>query len=260
MNRVLAACGLLAVPVLFAVAGPLAAGAVSGPDGAPYAAGDGHPLGTDGMGRDVLGLALRGGGSALGMACGAVLGAYLVGGAIGLVAATARRQWVDEVLLRPVEVLLPIPSLLVISVVGVGWRGSPVAIALAVAAINVPAVARLVRAAAAEAASGAVAEAMRMQGEAGVWILVGHVGRAVLPVALADAGTRVATAVFTVAAANFLGLGLEPTAPDWGVTIAASREALLVQPWAVAAPAVLLILFTVGLNLLTDALLARRSR
>ena len=259
-GRVIAACALLAVPVVFAVAGPLFAGAVSGPDGAPYAVGGGHLLGTDGMGRDVLGLALRGGASALGMACGAVAVAYLVGGAIGLVAATTRRSWLDELLLRPVEVLLPIPSLLVISVVGVGWRGSPVAIALAIAAINVPAVARLIRAAAAEAAGGPVAEAMRMQGEPAVRILVGHVGRAVLPVALADAGTRVATAVFTVAAANFLGLGLEPTAPDWGVTIAASREALLVQPWAVAAPAALLVLFTVGLSLLTDALIAGRPR
>jgi len=259
VSRVLTACGLLAVPVLFTLAGPLISGAVSGPDGAPYALGGGHPLGTDGMGRDVLGLALRGGPSTLGMACGAVAAAYAMGGALGLVAATTRRQWLDELLLRPVEVLLPIPSLLVISVVGVGWRGSAVAIALAVAAINMPAVARLIRAAASDAASGPVAEAMRLQGEPAVRILVGHIGRAVLPVALADAGTRLATAVFTVAAANFLGLGLDPAAPDWGVAIAASREALLVQPWAVCAPAVLLVLFTVGANLLSDAVLRRRG-
>ncbi|MEK8173629.1 ABC transporter permease subunit [Streptomyces sp. M19] len=131
------------------------------------------------------------------------------------------------------------------------------AIALAVAALNAPVVARLVRAAALDAASGPAAEAMRMQGESSARVVFGHIGRAALPAAAADVGTRVSTAVFTVAAANFLGLGLEPTSPDWGVTIAASREALLVQPWAVCAPAALLVLFTVGLNLLSDALLKR---
>ena len=97
-----------------------------------------------------------------------------------------------------------------------------------------------------------------MQGESRARVLFGYVGRSVLPVAAADGGTRIATTVFTVAAANFLGLGLDPTSPDWGVTIASSREALLVQPWAVCAPAAMLVMFTVGLNLLADRSLRRR--
>ncbi|OLT11983.1 ABC transporter permease [Actinomadura sp. CNU-125] len=255
----LAAGLLLAVPVLVAVLGPLVAPAVTPEDGAPYVLGDGHPLGTDGTGRDVLGLLLRGGASALGVACGAVALAYLLGAPLGLAAATTRHRWIDELLMRPVELLLPIPSLLVIGVVGVGRPGSPAAIALAVAAIGVPAVARLVRAAALDAASGPVAEAMLLQGESRARILFGYVGRTVLPVAAADIGTRVPLAVFTVAAANFLGLGLDPASPDWGVTIAAGREALLVQPWAVCAPAAMLVMFTVGLNLLSDRLVGRET-
>ncbi|MFE2378791.1 ABC transporter permease [Streptomyces sp. NPDC059398] len=251
---------LLAIPVLVAVVGPLLAPVVTpAAGGAPYAAGGGHPLGTDGMGRDVLGLLLRGGPSALGVACLAVGLAYAVGGTLGLAAAATRHRWLDELLLRPVELLLPVPSLLIISVIGVGWRGQATAIALAVAAINVPAVARLVRAAGLDAASSPVAEALRMQGESRPRILFGHIGRAVLPVAAADIGTRVTTAVFTVAAANFLGLGMEPTSPDWAVTIAGSREALLLQPWAVCAPAAMLVMFTVGLNLLADRLLRRSA-
>ncbi|MFC5750964.1 ABC transporter permease [Actinomadura rugatobispora] len=256
----LAAALLLAVPVLVAVAGPLAAPLITPPDGAPYTLGSGHLLGTDGTGRDVLGLLLRGGPSALGVACAAVALAYLAGGTLGLAAATTRHRWIDELAMRPVELILPIPSLLIISVVGVGWRGSPLAVALAVAAINAPAVARLVRAAALDAASGPVAEAMRLQGESRARVLFGYVGRSVLPVAAADAGTRVPLAVFTVAAANFLGLGLDPASPDWGVTIAAGREALLIQPWAVCAPAAMLVMFTVGLNLLADRLLAGGAR
>ena len=246
---------LLAVPVLAAVLGPLLAPAVTPEDGAPYARGGGHLLGTDGTGRDVLGLLLTGGGTALGVACCAVALGYALGGPLGLAAAATRHRWADELMMRPVELILPVPSLLIISVVGVGWRGRPEAIALAVAAINVPAVARLVRAAALDAASGPVAEAMRMQGESRARVLFGHVGRTVLPVAAADAGTRVPLAVFTVAAANFLGLGLDPASADWGVTVAANREALFIQPWAVCAPAAMLVMFTIGLNLLADRLL-----
>ncbi|MEV8066836.1 ABC transporter permease subunit [Streptomyces sp. NPDC085995] len=253
---------LLVVPVAAAVVGPFVTDAAIPSDGMPYALGDGHLLGTDALGRDVLTLVLRGGASALGVACAAVALAVSAGAVLGLAAASARSRWWDDLLMRPVELLLPLPSLLVISVVGVGWRGHPVAVTLAVAALNVPAVARLLRAAALDAASGPVAEAMRLQGESPARVLFGHVGRAVLPVAAADAGTRVGGAVFTVAAANFLGLGLDPTSPDWGVVIAASREALFVQPWAVLAPTLMLVLFVVGVNLLADGLLpgAARSR
>ncbi|MER5437726.1 ABC transporter permease subunit [Streptomyces sp. NPDC002790] len=253
-RRALGGALLLAVPVAAAVVGPLVTPSSVPSDGMPYTLGDGHVLGTDAMGRDVLTLVLRGGASALGVAVGAVALAVLIGAALGLAAASARSRWLDDVLMRPVELLLPLPSLLVISVVGVGWRGQPLAVALAVAALNIPAVARLLRAAALDAASSPVAEALRLQGESPARILFGHVGRAVLPVAAADAGTRVGAAVFTVAAANFLGLGLDPSSPDWGVVIAASREALFVQPWAVCAPTLLLVMFTVGANLLADGL------
>ncbi|MFJ4641584.1 ABC transporter permease [Streptomyces hygroscopicus] len=248
---------LLALPCTAALVGPFVTPADIPSDGMPYARGDGHPLGTDALGRDVLTLVLRGGASALGVACAAVALAVAVGAVLGLAAAASHRRWLDDLLMRPVELLLPLPSFLVISVVGVGWRGQPVAVALAVAALNVPAVARLLRATALDAASGPVAEAMRLQGESPTRILFGHVGRAVLPVAAADAGTRVGATVFTVAAANFLGLGLDPTSPDWGVLIAASREALFVQPWAVCAPTLLLVMFTVGANLLADGLMPR---
>ncbi|MFC8917634.1 ABC transporter permease [Streptomyces sp. NPDC047821] len=249
---------LLVVPLGAAVLGPLLADAPAAGVSAPYAAGDArHPLGTDGLGRDVLALLLHGGRSALGMALGAVALAYAAGGLLGLLAASARRRWADELLIRPLDVLLPLPSLLVISVVAVGWRGSPVAIAVAVAAVNVPPVARLVRAAALDAASSPVTEALRLRGETRTRIQLGHVARSVAAPVAADIGTRVTLAVFLVGSANFLGLGLDPTAPDWAVSIARGREGLLLQPWAVLAPAAMLVLFTVGLNLLADRLLGR---
>ncbi|MFE4540866.1 ABC transporter permease subunit [Streptomyces scopuliridis] len=256
--RVPAGAFLAALPLGVAVLGPLFAGTPGAGPAGPYAArGAEHPLGTDALGRDVLALLLHGGRSALGMALGAVALAYLAGGLAGLLAASARRRWVDELLIRPLDVLLPLPTLLVISVVAVGWRGSPVAIALAVAAVNVPPVARLVRAAALDAASSPVAEALRLRGESWVAVQCGLVARSALGPVAADLGTRITLAVFLVGSANFLGLGLDPTAPDWAVSIARGREGLLLQPWAVLAPAAMLVTFTVGLNLFTDRLLAR---
>jgi peptide/nickel transport system permease protein len=247
---------LVLVPLLVAVLGPLAPAKAH--RGLPYAQ-DGL-LGTDGLGRDVLGLLLVGGRTALGMAFGAVVIAYVVGGLIGLVAASTRHRWWDEVLIRPLDVLLPLPSLLVISVVAVGWRASAYAIMLAVAMVNVPTVARLVRAAALNAASSPVVEALRMQRESWLSIHLGYIGRSVLGPVAADLGTRITLAVFLVASVNFLGLGLSPTAPDWAVSVSRNREGLLLQPWSVLAPALLLISFTLGFNLLADRLVHRTRR
>lgn len=247
---------LVLIPLLVAVFGPLVK--VATKPGLPYESTG--LLGTDGLGRDVFGLLLVGGRTALGMALGAVLIAYFLGGLIGLVAASTRHRWVDELLIRPLDVLLPLPSLLVISVVAVGWRASPLAITLAVAAVNVPTVARLVRAAALDAASGPVVEALRMQRESWVGIHLGYVGRAVLGPVAADIGTRITLAVFLVASVNFLGLGLSPTAADWAVSVSRNREGLLLQPWAVLAPALLLVSFTLGFNLLADRLVHRTKR
>lgn len=245
---------LAGVPLLVAVVGPVVAGAIEPRAGAPYLLGGGHLLGTDGLGRDVLEQLLLGGRTALGMALGAVAVAYLVGGTAGLVAASTRRRWLDEALIRPLDVLLPVPSLLVISVVAVGWRGHPPAILLAVAAVNVPSIARLVRAAALDAATSPAAEALRMQRESWAGIQLRFVARSALAPVAADLGTRITLAVFLVASVNFLGLGLSPTAPDWAVSVARNREGLLLQPWAVLAPALLLVSFTLGFNLLADRL------
>ena len=247
---------LVVVPLLIAVFGPILD--VRTTPGLPY---DSQGLlGTDGLGRDVLQLLLDGGRTALGMAFGAVLIAYLVGGLIGLTAASTRHHWLDEALIRPLDVLLPLPSLLVISVVAVGWRASAFAITLAVAMVNVPTVARLVRAAALDAASGPVVEALRMQRESWFGIHLGYVGRAVLGPVAADIGTRITLAVFLVASVNFLGLGLSPTAPDWAVSVSRNREGLLLQPWAVIAPALMLVSFTLGFNLLADRVVHRSRR
>ena len=93
-----------------------------------------------------------------------------------------------------------------------------------------------------------VVEALRMQRESWFAIQLGYVGRSVLGPVAADLGTRITLAVFLVASVNFLGLGLSPTAPDWAVSVSRNREGLLLQPWAVLAPALLLVVLHPGLQ------------
>ena len=99
-----------------------------------------------------------------------------------------------------------------------------------------------------------------MQRESWFTIQLGYVGRSVLGPVAADLGTRITLAVFLVASVNFLGLGLSPTAPDWAVSVSRNREGLLLQPWSVLAPALLLVSFTLGFNLVADRLVHRSRR
>ncbi|GAA4912816.1 ABC transporter permease subunit [Streptomonospora salina] len=252
---------MVLVPAATGLAGPLLAPLVAADPGPPFAApGGGYPLGTDRLGRDVLTQLLLGGRSVLAVSLAAVALAYAVGGAIGLAAAAARRGWADAALLRPLDVVMGVPSLLMISVVAVWWSSQAAVIAAVVAVTNAPGVARLVRAAALDAVSAPVFQAMRLQGESRARLYFGYVGRRVLRPVAADTGTRITAAIALVASANFLGLGPGPTAPDWAVAVAHNRTGLTVQPLAPLAPVAMLVSFTVGLNLLWDRAIRARTQ
>ena len=71
---------------------------------------------------------------------------------------------------------------------------------------------------------------------------------------LADAGLRFTGSILLIASLNFLGLGLQPPAADWGLMIAENRIGLYLQPWIVVAPAVLIAALTIGVNLVSDGI------
>src|SRR5687767_10370493 len=105
MKRAIAVT-LAGIPLAVAVFGPVPAQFTNDRRGPAYAFGPGYPLGTDGLGRDVLGLVLRGGVSTLALAAAATVAAYGIGTLVGLLAAGTRRRRLDETLMRPLDVLL----------------------------------------------------------------------------------------------------------------------------------------------------------
>ncbi|MFC8530421.1 ABC transporter permease [Nocardia sp. NPDC057227] len=250
---------LLGVPLLLALAGPWFV-----PDeltrGIPFAGGAGNPLGTDFVGRDVWHQVLLGGRSVVLIALAATALSYLAGIPVALAAATTRRRLVDEALMRPLDLLLAVPSLLLlILVAGIARAGTGIVIA-AVALVNLPDVVRVVRAAALEVAGRPAAEALRLQGESRVYIAVRYVGRSLLRTLAADLGIRLTAALYLVASASFLGIGVAPDAADWAVMVDRNRAGLFLRPWGVVVPALLIVSLTVGLNLVFDNATDRRGR
>lgn len=246
---------LVCVPLVLALFGPLFAGE-PGRGAVSFTLGDGHWLGTDFVGRDVWRQVLFGGRPVVVVALAATTLAYLVALPVGLISALTHRTWLEEVLMRPLDVLLAVPSLLMILLVASVFSPGAAGLALLVALVNIPDAARIVRAAAADVASRPAVEALRMQGESWWRIAVGHVARSILRPLAADAGIRLTGVLYLVATAAFLGIGVAPDAADWAVMVDRNRTGLFVQPWAVVVPALLIVTLTMGCNLLFDALLS----
>ncbi|MFJ1753302.1 ABC transporter permease [Kitasatospora sp. NPDC088134] len=250
---------LVAVPLLLALAGPWWAGA-AGPRGVSFLPGQGHLLGTDFTGRDVWRQVLLGGRPVVLVALAATALTYAVALPLGLAAALTRRGWLEELLMRPLDVLIAVPSLVLVLICATVLSPGPAGLGAVVALAAVPDAARVVHAGAVGIAAGPAVEALRMSGESWVRIALGHTVRAMRRTLAADAGTRLVGALYLVSTAAFLGVGVRPDAADWAVMVDRNRPGLDLQPLAVLVPALLIAALATGTNLLLDAALQRGGR
>lgn len=252
---------ILAIVLIVALFGPLVAphgiSDVVGAPGQPPS--PGSLLGTDDLGRDVLSRVLYGGRSVVWTASAATAIAYAVGVTVGVVAGYSR-SLLDPFLMRGVDVLLSVPSLLLIlllvSALGAGiW-----VVIVGVALVLIPPIARVVRAVTLETATRSYVEAAELRGESTASVLWREILPNALPVLLADFGIRFGAAVILIASINYLGFGLQPPAADWGVMIAENQAFVTLNVWSVLAPAIMLALLTVGVNLAADAYVRTLAR
>ena len=210
------------------------------------------PLGTDGLGRDVLSRVLWGGRSIVGLSVLATSLAYAAGASIGLLAGYTK-SILDPLLMRAMDVLLAVPPLLFLLVLATGAGRSIPVLVLGVATVHVPSIARIVRASTQEVATHGYVEAAVARGER----LPALLGREILPnvlgTVLADAGIRLTASILILASVNFLGLGLQPPAADWALMISENRGGIALNSLAVAAPALLIAFLTISVNLVADA-------
>jgi len=246
---------LTAVVVAIALVGPLLVGhdprALVGPVyGAPAT---GAPLGYDYLGHDVLSRVLSGGRSVVWMALLTSTVALVVGTAFGMLAGYAHRR-LDQAIVWAADVFHAFPALiLVLLVVSMLGRSTGLIILTAAAAL-VPGVIRLVRGLTVGVASQEFVEAAEMLGSSRWQIRLREILPNITTALLVHFGTMLAWSVGILSALSFLGYGLAPPTPDWGLMVNENRAGLQIQPWGVLVPSALIALFTLGANLLADGL------
>jgi peptide/nickel transport system permease protein len=245
---------LLAAVVAVALLGPFFAPyAPDEPVGVPYSGpAEGTPFGTDFLGRDVLSRVLWGGRSVLALAGLATLLAYAGGIVMGLLAGYSR-SLVDPVLMRAADVMLSFPALLFLLVLVTGAGTSKSVLVLGVALVQMPLIARIVRAATLEQSVRGFVEAAVARGERTHAILRREILPNIAGPIAADVGLRFTYAIILVASVNFLGLGLQPPDADWGLMVSENRSGLNLNPLAVLAPATMIALLTIAVNMVGDA-------
>ncbi|HEY1565569.1 MAG TPA: ABC transporter permease [Solirubrobacteraceae bacterium] len=209
-------------------------------------------LGTDSLGRDVLSRVLYGGRSVLGLAAAATVLAYLLGLSIGL-AAGYSRTLIDPILMRSVDVMLCFPPLLFLLVLIAGAGSSDLVLIVGVAVVQAPQVSRIVRTATLEVSVRGYVEAAIARGERAPAVILREVLPNIMVPVLVDAGLRFTYSILIIASVNFLGLGLQPPSSDWALMIGENRSYLAVNAWSVLAPAAMIAILTIGVNLTGDA-------
>jgi peptide/nickel transport system permease protein len=252
-TRIGLALTLLAVGV--ALVGPMVAPhAASDFVGAPFAPpGDGAPLGTDVLGRDVLSQLLLGGRSLLWMAFAATCLGVGLGALLGLLAGYAGGL-LDEAVMRTMDVLYAFPylvlAMLFVSLVGPdGWL-----IVVVVAIGWLPGVARTTRGITADVSGREYVEAVEVLGLPRRRILVGQVLPNLSTPLLVEFALRLTWSVGSIAALSFLGFGVQPPNTDWGLMINENRNGLALNRWSVLGPVLCIATFAIGTNLLAEGL------
>lgn len=245
--------GLTALIVLVAVLGPLLSPvsptAIHGPPfSAPFG---GAPFGTDYLGRDILSRVLHGGRSVLWMPFAAAALGMLIGTPLGAIAGYGRKG-LDSLIMWLMDIALAFPNF-VLPVLFVSLLGpTPVLIVLLVAMSHVPRVARLSRATTLQIASKEYIEACEILGMPRWRILLREILPNITTPLMVEFGIRLTWSVTLIAGMNFLGLGIQPPAADWGLMLNENRSGFIVQAWSVIPPILCIAVFAVGINLITE--------
>jgi peptide/nickel transport system permease protein len=178
----------------------------------------------------------------------------LIGGiTIGLIAGYYR-GWVDDVLMLLVNAFLPFPLIIIAAFMLTVLGPSALNVVVVIGIVFTPIIARTVRAAVLAEREREYIAAGRLLGERGPKIMVREILPNVTGPIIVEATVRLGYAIFASATLAFLGLGIQPPTPDWGLMIASGRAFLQVAPWMVLFPAFALATLIISINFVADGL------
>lgn len=212
-----------------------------------------NAFGTDQLGRDVLSRVIYGGRPILGASFTAVLCALAAGTAIG-VSGGYLGGWLDTALMRLMDVMLSFPSILlailIVATLGVGLLNVTVAIGFSM----VPVFARLARSIVITLIYEEYVIAARSLGASDQHIIRKHILPNMMPPIIVQASAMLAVAIGAASALNFIGLGVEPGTPDWGMMVAEGQRLIFDAPHVPLFPGLVITITVLSVNYMGDGL------
>jgi peptide/nickel transport system permease protein len=210
-------------------------------------------LGSDRFGRDVLYQLLVGGRISLAVAALSLVLAVVIGGAVGVAAATGGRV-VDAVLMRCVDAFLAFPLLFLMILAAAVLRPDPTLLVLLLGCTSWMGVARLVRGQVLSLRSRPFVAAARVSGSPWHRIAIWHYAPNLVGPVSQDTALRMGDLVLAEATLSYLGLGVPPSVPTWGSMVAQGHRALPEGWWLAVFPGLAIALVVIGLALIGDSL------
>jgi peptide/nickel transport system permease protein len=214
---------------------------------------EGYPLGTDELGRDMLSRLIYGARISLVMGIVPVFCALFIGATIGVTAGYVD-GWTNTILMRTIDVFFAFPSVL-LAVAMAGALGPGIFNGmLALTLVFIPPIARVAESVTTGVRSLDYVEAARASGAGTLLIIRKHVLGNVLGPIFVYAMSLIAVSMILASGLSFLGLGVKPPLPDWGLMLNTLRTALYTQPVLCALPGVMIFITSISFNLMTDGL------
>jgi peptide/nickel transport system permease protein len=210
-------------------------------------------FGTDMYGRDVFSRVIKGTRISLAYGLGCAGLGLMVGVPLGLWTGY-RGGWIDEAVMRGLDVFMSIPplmlGLLVLAMtVPALWKAI-----LAIGLLSAPAIARIVRSVTLALRHEEFVQAARARGESDLFVVFSEILPNAGPAIIVEAGLQFTFGILLGAALSFLGLGAQPPSSDWGLMISEARELATVAPWISLFPGLAMFVTVIGFNLLSDGL------
>ncbi|MEJ1161311.1 ABC transporter permease [Prosthecomicrobium sp. N25] len=210
-------------------------------------------LGTDELGRDVLSRLLWGGRTSLLMGLVPVSLAVLVGGTLGVLAGFIGGK-VNMLIMRTMDIFYAFPSILLAVAISGAMGGGMSNGMLALTLVFIPPLCRIAETATTQVRGLDFVEAARASGASTPSIIANHILGNVLAPVFVYASGLVSVAILIASGLSFLGLGVEPPTPDWGLMLSTLRQAIYVNPWVCALPGAAIFITSLSFNMVSDGL------
>ena len=212
-----------------------------------------HWFGTDNLGRDTFTRMIYGARVSLSISFAGVMSGCLVGVLLG-VCAGFFGGWVDTLVSRLIDILLAFPSLLlaitVVAILGSGTENTAIAIAI----FSIPSIARMVRGIVMSNKDAEYIQACRVMGASNARMIFTHIIPNAISQIIVNITLNLGTAILTASSLSFLGLGVQPPAPEWGAMLSTGRDVIRAYPLAVLIPGIAITLVVMSFSLVGDGL------